>query len=204
MLEQNNDDILRCVDNPLPHTEGTFKSITDSVYYRSHPVYQIDQKALSFVIYYDDFEFTNPLGSKTHKLAMFNWVLINIYPEFRSTFKVHNLLAVVMTKDLKEFGTEVILESFISAMNQLGKERGVTLKLHCDDRVFRGLLNTVAGDTPASGYLGGFKEGVGVALHPCRRCNITKLEMKENFNALFFDLRTLDAHERQKCSIPKD
>lgn len=39
-------------------------------------------------------------------------------------------------------------------------------------KCFRGALIAFIGDTPASGLVGGFKEGVGGALRCCRSCMI--------------------------------
>lgn len=39
------------------------------------------------------------------------------------------------------------------------------------------MLHFIAGDTPASSLLGGFKEGVGSANRPCRSCLVTKTDM---------------------------
>ena len=35
----------------------------------------------------------------------------------------------------------------------------------------------MAGDTPASNFIGGFKEGVGFSLRKCRQCYATSSDM---------------------------
>lgn len=42
---------------------------------------------------------------------------------------------------------------------------------------FHGYLIAFIGDTPASGLVGGFKEGVGSAYRGCRSCMITKNDL---------------------------
>lgn len=44
----------------------------DGTYYKSHPLFSADHTALQLIVYYDDVETCNPLGSraKTHKLGM--------------------------------------------------------------------------------------------------------------------------------------
>ena len=44
-------------------------------------------------------------------------------------------------------------------------------------RLFGSLL-AVCGDTPASNFLGGFKEGVGGAFRKCRSCMATGLDIQ--------------------------
>lgn len=200
----NNRDILQCVDNPRPKEEKVFKTVTDGHYYRNHSVYLYDHKALSIMIYYDDVEYCNPLVSKTHKLAMFYWVLLNIYPEFRSSLRVHNLLAVTKTSNLKSFGVAPVLESFIHDMQLLGDRKGVKLQVCGVERVFHGFVTVIAGDTPASALLGGFKEGVAGATHPCRRCMISKNELKSNFNVNSFALRDSSSHSDQLNILSED
>ena len=44
----------------------------DSVSYSEHPLFSRDHQALQIMLYYDDLEICNPLGSKAkiHKLGM--------------------------------------------------------------------------------------------------------------------------------------
>lgn len=46
----------------------------DGTYFKSHPLYSHNPKALQIIIYYDDVEICNPLGSraKKHKLGRCN------------------------------------------------------------------------------------------------------------------------------------
>lgn len=48
--------------------------------------------------------------------------------------------------------------------------------------VFGGVL-CVTGDTPASNFLSGFKEGVGFALRKCRMCMATQSDMSTKVNS---------------------
>lgn len=196
-LYLNNHDVLSCVDNPKFH-DGTLRTVLDGSYYRSHEVFKRDKKALSIIVYYDDVEFANPLGSKTRKLAMFYWTLGNIYPELRSSLRSINLLAITTNANLKKHGAEKVLNDFLSSLALLGSEEGVSLKIKNVQRKFTGFLNFVAGDTPASAYLGGFKEGVAKAQRPCRTCLADKQSIQGNFSEELFVIRNIETHA-QHC-----
>lgn len=48
-----------------------------------------------------------------------------------------------------------------------------------DERVMvHGAVLCMIGDTPASNFIGGFKEGVGFALRKCRMCMVTIEDMR--------------------------
>lgn len=173
----NNDDVLKCVNNPRQYVSNFYSTVLDGEYYQSHEVFKRNRKVLSIILYYDDVEFCNPLGSKSRKLAMIYWSLGNIYPELRSTIRTVNLLAVVPSLYFKKFGPKKVLESFIKDLNRLSSSEGVLLNIKGRPELFSGFLHFVAGDTPASSLLGGFKEGVGSANRPCRTCMVTKTEM---------------------------
>lgn len=50
---------------------GSMYDFCDGVFFKSHPIFKEHPKALQFVLYYDDIEVANPLGSKAgvHKLG---------------------------------------------------------------------------------------------------------------------------------------
>jgi len=47
------------------------RDFCDATFYKDHPVFKSHPEALQFVLYYDDIEVANPLGSKAgvHKLG---------------------------------------------------------------------------------------------------------------------------------------
>lgn len=51
---------------------------------------------------------------------------------------------------------------------QIGEE---TIAVH-------GAVVAMSGDTPASNFIGGFKEGVGFSLRKCRMCMATAADME--------------------------
>ena len=49
--------------------------------------------------------------------------------------------------------------------------------------MLHGAVIALCGDTPASCYVGGFKEGVGFSLRKCRRCMTTLSDMSSKVNS---------------------
>lgn len=48
-----------------------------------------------------------------------------------------------------------------------------------EEVLFHGAIVSMLGDTPASNFVGGFKEGVGFALRKCRMCMATIDDIRE-------------------------
>lgn len=192
-----NQDVRFCVENPR-HGGNILKSLLDGFYYKNHPFFRLHEKALGIILYSDEIVLTNPLGSYTanHKLGMFYWSLANVYPEFRSTLQNVNLLAIVNYQDLKKHdGMEKILKKFVNEVKIL-QTSGIDVMLNNEIKNFKGSLLLVAGDTPASAWLGSFKQSVS-ANKFCRRCTTDKEFWKLHFNESDFILRTMETHCQQ-------
>ena len=52
-------------------TDGMFRDYCDGIIFIEHPIFKAHPNALQFILYYDDVEVANPLGSKAgiHKLG---------------------------------------------------------------------------------------------------------------------------------------
>ena len=135
------------------------------------------------IAYYDGVEVVNPLGTKTKKnhVSLFYCMVGNIPPIKRSAYQAIFLLAVCKTKHLKEYGVSSILRPFIHDMQVLSSPDGCSLIVDGRKLTFRAALVAFCGDTPASNFIGGFKESVVSAYRGCRECMATKLEMESLF-----------------------
>ncbi len=49
-----------------------FSDICDGEYYCSHPVFQLNDRALQVIAYYDEVTLTSPLMSRAHKYKIGN------------------------------------------------------------------------------------------------------------------------------------
>lgn len=173
-----NADVLNEVDNPHPSDDGVLRDVMDGGFYHTHPIFGISNGALQLFGYYDDLELANPLGSKSkiHKIGVFYYVLGNIRPMYRSTTHTIQLLSIAKTADLKQYGIDSLLTPITQEINSLAKDDGHCFNIHGQPRHFRGGLLLWTGDTLASQYMGGYKEGVGGALRFCRNCMATREE----------------------------
>ena len=113
---------------------------------KSHPLFSKDQQALQILLYYDDLEVTNPLGShtKVHKLgkimmqvhvvqcvmnhdynlsfsAVFYYTLANISPQYRSSLNTIQLLTLVKSAYVSKYGVDQILQPFMDDLALLEK-----------------------------------------------------------------------------------
>jgi len=196
-----NDEVRFCVDNPRLKENNVYRTVLDGSFYQNNDFFRRNRNALAIILYYDDLEVINPLGANTkkHKLAMFYWTLANIYPEVRSTLKIVNLLSIVKHSILKKCGVGKILETFITDIKVLQNE-GVTVNVGGVEKVYKGSLLFVAGDTPASAFMGGFKESVS-AYRLCRTCMTTQIEWKNSFTSENFVLREKESHKEHVRTV---
>ena len=120
------------------------KDFCDATFCKEHPVFKSHPQALQLVLYYDDTEVANLLGSKAgvHKLGELAWnlkkstamtillvihagcfyyTLGNIRPIFRSNLRAIQLLAVAKTSDIRTYGCEALLQPFVQQMNLLSR-----------------------------------------------------------------------------------
>ena len=148
------------------------KALESDDFFQRHP------NGLLFCLYTDEFEIVNPIGShkKKHKIIAFYWILLNIPVEHRSKLRAIQLCALAKASFVKQFGVSKLLQNFCDGLNAL--HHGVDLNVpRYGNRKYFGKLCFVLADTLAAHSLGGFKEGVGAAIRPCRTCDITKTNM---------------------------
>jgi hypothetical protein len=176
--------------------DGLMRDICDGSFFSNHPLFQRFPSALQVVIYYDDVEVYNALGSSAgdYKLGAFYYSLYNISPAFRSVLQSIQLLAVAKANDIHDYGCETLLRPFIEDMKRLGQDDGYEVVVNGQQITLHGAVVCVCGDTPASNFIGGFKEGVGFSLRRCRACMATGESMSKHFNINDFESRDKVSH----------
>ncbi|KAK3721414.1 hypothetical protein QZH41_008022 [Actinostola sp. cb2023] len=67
----NDRSILYEIENPHKRADGLLADYCDGETFKNHPLFSVDPTALQIMLYYDEIEIVNPLGSKTskHKLG---------------------------------------------------------------------------------------------------------------------------------------
>ncbi len=128
-------------------------------------------------MFYDDFETTNPLGSKKgiHKLCGIYFTLRNFTPQFNSSLTNIHLCALFHAQDIKTYGFDAILEPIVNDIKVL-ENKGI----QGPDGFVRGSIVQVTGDNLGLHSLFGFVESFR-ARYNCRFC----LAEREDYQTVF-------------------
>jgi hypothetical protein len=171
----NNPDVHRNVfnntdDNPLPSCMLNF---SHGAYVREHLTFH-NTSHLQIILYSDDVELCNPLGSSKgiHKLTLFYYTLGNLPPQLRSSLASICLLAVAKTHTVQKRPEmlNLLLRDFSDTVNTLS-ENGVSFIINGSSVLVKGGLLCLLGDSLASNWLGGFKSSFSpVVERPCHVC----------------------------------
>lgn len=105
------------------------------------------------------------------------------------------LLAIVKSSIVKKHGMKKLLEPFLSDIEILQRD-GISIIINEEEIIYKGSLLFCAGDTPASAYIGGYKESVA-AYRNCRTCMTSGIRWKLNFHQDDFIMRDAETHQEQ-------
>ena len=195
-------EIWREFQNSHSSNNAYMHDICDGSFIRNHDLFLNHPQALQIILYTDDIEIVNPIGSHSskHKLTMFYFTLANISPHYRSTLPAIQLLAVAKARDLKSTSDamHVLLADFTDAVNRM-MTTGVEFLINGSiQRIYRNVI-CVPCDSLASSWLGGFKESSSFAYKGCRTCKATNQAMKLE-SLEFVEMRDENEH-REQCEI---
>lgn len=133
---------------------------------------------IPLVLYYDDFEVNNPLGSHCtiHKLSAL-YVSIPVLPKkYASLLNCIFLFALFHASDRKQFGNKAIFEKPIRYLNML-KSEGIQVSTDIFTGTLKFHVTCFTGDNLGLNGVLGFVESF-VAHHCCRLCNASKEDMQ--------------------------
>ena len=200
--------ILKLVDFQTevlnPHNSNVDEQLhdfCDGTIFHSHPLFNSDPYALQIVAYYDEIEVVNPLGSyvRKHKLGCMFYFLANVRPQYRSTLKTIQLVAIGKYEDIQKHGIDEFMAPFVDDIKTLYCN-GIKVSIAGIDHILHGGLLAFLADNLAAHLVGGFKQSMSFALRICRECMITR----EQSQSLFFEsdcvIRTPDTHFEQ-CAL---
>ena len=198
----SNPRIFGLITNPSKKCkEGVFYDIVDGECFKSSPIFQVHADALQLILYHDEVEVCNPLGSHIgkHKIDLYYYTLGNIDPKFRSKLCAIRLLAIVKAKDVVKYGHGKILTPIVNDLDKLAAGHifhigGQPIKLN-------GAVISCLGDTEGQHQWGGFKGSVGWAHQKCRNCLCSFGDMQENFRDSQFTSRNLEQYCQQCTDI---
>lgn len=159
---------------------GLYQDLCDGKYYQNHPLYSKSKNSLQIQLYYDDFETSNPLGSKQgiHKLGCLYFTLRNLPPRLNSSLMNIHLISLFHSQDAKKYGIDKILTPFIEDVKIL-EHSG--MKVSFTDQPVHGTIAQVTGDNLGLNSILGYVESFS-ANHYCRMCLIDKASAQTVFS----------------------
>ena len=123
----------------------------------------------------------------------------NIRPQYRSTLKAINLVAVAKYEDIVTYGLDAYLLPFVDDLKVLYCD-GITTRIGAIEHRFYGGLLAFLADNLAAHAVGGFKQSMSFALRICRTCMITGPKSQTCFSEDCTQLRDPDTHFSQ-CEL---
>lgn len=173
--------------------EGRYEAFRDGTYFKENTLLSAEEITLPLLLYIDDFEVCNPLGTswKKHKITAVSWVLANVPPQFRATLKSIYLAVLCKAVDVKKYGYEVVLEPLLKDLVQL-EEEGIFIPLV--GQKIKGTIFSLIADNLGAHSIGGFSENFSGS-NVCRFCLGELYEFQEKeVRSGSFQARTKQEH----------
>lgn len=182
----NKNSILKSYLESAKNNSEYLYGISDGCYAKG--IYELMAKkyVIEIQIYFDEFETTNPIGSKTgiHKMGAFYFTLTNVPQYLNSNLNNIFLLALAYTADIKQYNVNSVLKPIIDDIKILEKD-GIFIDV-LSDKVY-GTIFSLSHDNLGANLLHGMVESFS-ATYFCRVCMMTKAETQtstlENPNML--------------------
>ena len=145
-----------------------YQSFQDGSHFQKNIFFSSDEDRLSLILYIDDFEVCNPLGTsrKIHKVTAVYWVLGNIPAHARSALKSIYLAILCKASDTKQFGFQTVLEPLLRDLQSLEKDG---LFIPSFGKVIKGTVVSVVADNLGAHAVAGLVESFS-GPHVCRLC----------------------------------
>ena len=153
-------------------TDGILASYFDASKFKTSAFHSENPSALRLILYHDDIEVANPLGSRAgvHKLTMFYYT---VHGQSDSKLQLIHLAIVCHASDVKEYGYASILKPFIRDLKAL--YCGVEIQMantSVPGPTMMATLEHVVGDNLAANAILGMNQSFSGG-HFCRFCYIS-------------------------------
>lgn len=147
---------------------GSFQSVFDGTAYKQNNFFLGTDLKLSIILYVDDFEVCNPLGTsrKKHKITAVYWALANLPSQIGSVTTSIHLGLLCKAVDLKQFGYKTVLEPLLRDIAILEQEGVFISSL---GKQIRGTVLCVIADNLGSHSISGLVESFSGS-YCCRFC----------------------------------
>lgn len=186
-------DVFEKIKATTSQVLGQYLSYCDGSYYQENQLLSSEGHKLSIIIYIDDFEIANPLGTskKMYKVCAIYWTLANLPVKYRSVLHCTQLALLCNSNDVRQFGYDKVFAPLLSDLKIL-EQVGVYIEPLGD--CLKGTIYSVVADNLAAHGLAGFSESFR-STYFCRFCFATQTCMQTSDAVTgSFEMRTKDLH----------
>lgn len=164
--------LLSCSPSSQQSTSGDYYQ--DYIF--CQPFRQSTENVIHVILYQDEFEIVNPLGSSkgNFKLLAVYMTLGNLPLRYRSRVESMQLVMLCRQKDVKEFGLDKVLQPLTEDLLLL-ETKG--LLINGVNHFVR--LDFIAGDNLGSHMVGGFTQNFSTSTYFCRFCLLTRSQFHQ-------------------------
>ena len=133
-----------------------YRYFWDGLLFKRHSILS-KECSISLILYVDDFEICNPLGTsrRRHKICALYWILGNLPPGCHSSLSSIHLAALINTNDVKVYGYEKVLEPLLRDLITLEQQGVFVEKL---GKHLKGTVQCVVADNLGAHGIAGFVE----------------------------------------------
>jgi hypothetical protein len=177
---------------------GIYRDFKDGSFYKGESnIWNGD--TLQLIIYHDDLELVNPLGSakSRHKIYALYYSVANIRPEHRSGCDHMQLLLLAKACDVKYFGIKKVLQPFVMEMKRLIQDNiSIDFSMH----TYKCRILAVVGDHLAHHLLCSLPQNFSSG-YVCQFCDATLDKIRDgHWNASYYNVRT-DEDMEAGCAL---
>ncbi|CAL9691333.1 unnamed protein product [Knipowitschia caucasica] len=157
---------------------SAYKSFNDGSLLKENAFLCEDELKLPLILYIDDFEVCNPLGTsrKKHKVTAVYWVFADIPATLRSTLTSIYLNILCKANDVKQFGYAKVLDPLLKDLKSF-EDDGIFVQSM--GKVVKGTILAVVADNLGAHSIGGFVESFSGS-HFCRLCTGERSQIQKH------------------------
>lgn len=169
---------------------GVYTSVFQGTLWKSVKKRFPGKSVLPILLFFDDFEPLNPLGSRAgiYKLGAVYMSLASIPPKYCSLLENIFLVQLFFASDRSTYGNEITFRNLINELKYLETE-GISIEINGQKERVYFVLFLLLGDNLGLNSLLGFVESFS-AEHYCRLCLAPKKLAQTEINTSNFVLRT--------------
>lgn len=181
---------LKNIENNL--TKSMYCNFVNGSIYKAMVQKYPPNSVIPYILYVDDYQVNNPLGSHTYSISGCYCSFPNMPDFLLSQLKFIFNVAFISSKDLKKIGPERAFEPLVQELKKL--EDGIVITTPTETRKIHFILGLVVGDNLAVNNIMGFVESFNSKRY-CRVCCRTKSEMRNDTNENVKFIRNKNSYE---------